>query len=155
MKMTLHGIDEQIREVENRIAIERIALDDAVHACMSSAREALTSPKALLALAGVGFAVGKIVFREKAPPVPRDQAKKAGALGVLTGLAGTALSLVGRGGGGWGSVARWAAGKYLSRKKGARAGAATAPTAKGPTAEELRTAASTSPRPYPKTRVGV
>jgi hypothetical protein len=42
--------------------------------------------------------------------------KKAGVLGLLTGVAGTALSFA-KPGLGWGSVARWAAGKYLSRER--------------------------------------
>ena len=115
MKMTMNEIDAQIREVENRIAVERIALDDAVNGCTNSLREAVTSPKTLLALLGVGFAVGKIVFKGKHEPEPAT-AKKAGVLGLLTGVAGTALSLSGSRFG-WGSVASWAAKKYFSRHK--------------------------------------
>src|SRR5688572_5611568 len=119
MKMTLSQIDEQIREVENRIAVERIALEDAVQGCVASVRETLTSPKTLITLAGVGFAVGKFMFRDKAAPQPTATAKKAGALGLLTGVAGTALSLAGSR---WASLAGWAARKYFARKK-ANAGA--------------------------------
>lgn len=115
MKMTMNEIDEQIREVENRIAVERIALDDAVNGCTDSLREVVTSPKTLLALLGVGFAVGKIVFKGKPEPEAAT-AKKAGVLGLLTGVAGTALSLTGSRFG-WGSVASWAAQKYFSRQK--------------------------------------
>lgn len=126
MKMGLHEIDEQIREVENRIAIERIALDDAMHDCASSMRETVTSPKALLALAGAGFAVGKMMFKEKKPE-PEAQAsakaKKAGLLGVITGIAGTALSVAGSSRLGWGSVARWAAQRYIAKRRAARAAA--------------------------------
>ena len=79
MKLSLHEIDDQIRDVENRIAVERIALDDAVHGCASSLREAATSPKTLLAVLGVGYTVGKILFRDKQKSqpqqaVPRDRA---------------------------------------------------------------------------------
>src|SRR5688572_19979051 len=95
MKMTLNEIDAQIREVENRIAVERIALEDAVHGCAESLREAITSPKTLFALLGVGFAVGKVVFRGKTAEPHAAPVKKAGALGFLTGVAGTALSLAG------------------------------------------------------------
>lgn len=122
MKMTLHDIDTQIREVENRIAVERIALDDAVNGCTNSLREAITSPKTLLALLGVGFAIGKVMFRDKPEPQGAAPAKKAGVLGLLTGVAGTALSLT-KPGLGWGSVARWAAGKYFSRNKTPKAAA--------------------------------
>ena len=116
MKMTLSEIDDQIREVENRIAVERIALNDAVNGCTNSLREAVTSPKTLLALLGVGFAVGKVIFREKAPPASTAPVKKAGVLGLLTGVAGTALSMAGPRLG-WGTVARWAAGRYFGREK--------------------------------------
>ena len=115
MKMTLDEIDEQIREVENRIAAERIALEDAVQRCSDSLRETATSAGTLLTLLGVGFAVGKVVFRgpSAAPAAPVN---KAGALGLLTGVAGTALSLAGSR---WGTLATWAVRKYVARNKGA------------------------------------
>ena len=131
MKMTLNEIDEQIREVENRIAVERIALDDAVNGCTNSLRETVTSPKTLLALLGVGFAVGKIMFRGKAE-AEAAPAKKAGILGLLTGVAGTALSLGGSRFG-WGSVASWAAQKYFSRQHASPAAAARSAATASPT----------------------
>jgi hypothetical protein len=123
MKLALHDIDEQIREVENRIAVERIALDDGVNACKESLKETLTSPKTLLTVLGVGFTVGKVLFRQKPPPEQSAPVKKAGMLGLLTGVAGTALSLANTRSG-WGGVARWAAGRYFSRRKAARAAGA-------------------------------
>ena len=115
MKLTLDQIDEQIREVENRIAVERIALNDAVNGCTNSLRETVTSPKTLVALLGVGYAMGKVLFREKPAPSSAP-AKKAGVLGLLTGVAGTALSMAGPRLG-WGTVAKWAAGRYLGRDR--------------------------------------
>ena len=115
MQMTLTSIDDQIREVENRIAVERIALDDAVNGCTNSVREVITSPKTLLALLGVGFAIGKIAFKGGSS-TDSGPAKKAGVLGLLTGVAGTALSLT-KPGLGWGTVARWAASRYFSQGK--------------------------------------
>ena len=141
MKMTLQDIDDQIREVENRIAVERIALDDAVNGCSNSLREAITSPKTLLALLGVGFAIGKVVFREKPQRDDAAPVKKAGVLGLLTGVAGTALSLT-RPGLGWGSVARWAAGRYFGRSKAAKVGA-------------IPPATQRPAPPYPRTPAGV
>ena len=141
MKMTLNEIDEQIREVENRIAVERLALDDAVHGCTNSLREAITSPKTLLALLGVGYAVGKVLFKEKAAPQQQGPVKKAGALGLLTGVAGTVLSM---GGSKWGSVARWAAGRYFARRNAARSAASP------------RTVTPSAPvPPYPRTPAGL
>lgn len=124
--MTLHSIDEQIREVENRIALERLALADAVDGCKRNLREAATSPKTLVALLGVGFAAGKMLFRDKPKGrkgrAQEDEApvKSAGVLGLLTGIAGTALSM-GTTRMGWGAVAKWAAGRYMRNRAAARA----------------------------------
>ena len=144
MKMTLNEIDEQIREVENRIAVERIALNDAVNGCTNSLREAVTSPKTLLALLGVGYAVGKVLFKEKAAPESAP-VKKAGLLGLLTGVAGTALSMAGPRLG-WGTVAKWAARRYMGGHK--------APTtAVGTRGRPI--AVTPPPTPYPRTPSGV
>ena len=115
MKMTLHDVDEEIRHVENRIELERIALDDAIAGCTNSLRNTVASPKTLLAVTGIGFAVGKVMFGRKAQPAAAAPAK-AGILGLLTGVAGTAISLM-RPGFGAGTVARWAAAKVLARHK--------------------------------------
>jgi hypothetical protein len=126
MKMSLDDIDQQIRDVENRIAVERIELEQAVHGCTNSLREAVTSPKTLLALLGVGYAVGKLIFKDSKPPADASApVKKAGVLGLLTGVAGTALSMAGPRLG-WGTVAKWAAKRYFSNRN-SKAGAAPAP----------------------------
>ena len=144
MKMTLNEIDEQIREVENRIAGERFELNDAVNGCTSSLREAITSPKTLLALLGVGFAVGNVLFKEKTPAAQQQApAKKAGALGLLTGVAGTLLSI---GGSKWGSVARWAAGRYFARRRAGHSAAT-------PNARTVPT--SVPVPPHPRTPAGL
>jgi hypothetical protein len=114
MNIRLQEIDRQIQQIENRIAVERVALDDAMHGCANNLREAVTSPKTLLAVLGVGYAVGKILFRDKPEPKKAEVAKKAGVLGMLTGVAGTAISLAGSR---WGTIAKWAAGRYFARKK--------------------------------------
>jgi hypothetical protein len=125
MKLALHEIDEQIREVENRMAVERIALQDAMQSCKASLRETVTSPKTLLTIAGVGFTVGKVLFRDKkSQPQNTAPAKKAGMIGMLTGVAGTAISLAGSR---WGGVARWAAARYFARRKAAQAAAHAGP----------------------------
>jgi hypothetical protein len=143
MKLALHEIDEQIREVENRIAVERIALQDAIHHCKASLRETVTSPKTLLTIAGVGFTVGKVLFRDKKhEPQSAAPAKKAGVLGLLTGVAGTAVSLAGSR---WATVARWAAGRYFARRKAAQAAAGPGAAPVTP-AGRPATSASTYPR---------
>ena len=131
MKMTLHAIDDEIREVETRIALERVALEDAITGCTNSLRNTVTSPATLLALTGVGFAVGKVLFGRK-PEAPAPVApEKAGALGFLTGVAGTALSLM-RPGSGVGVLARWAAKRAFSRRKAGAGAPATASRPKKP-----------------------
>lgn len=139
MSVSLQEIDRQIQQIENRIAVERIALDDAMRGCTNSLREAATSPKTLLAVLGVGYAVGKILFRDRPEPKKAEVAKKAGVLGMLTGVAGTAISLAGSR---WGTIAKWAAGRYFARKKAA--GGATARAAGRPAPS-----ASTAPRTTP------
>ena len=116
MKMSLHDLDAEIVEIESRIAAERLALEDAINGCTESLRDTVASPKTLLALTGVGFAVGKLMFgRKQAAPEP-PPSKKAGVLGVLTGLAGTAFGLM-QPKFGVGTIAKWAAGRYFGKSK--------------------------------------
>jgi hypothetical protein len=114
MKLSLRAQDQELQEIENRIALERLALEDAVTGCTNSLRETVSSPKTLLALAGIGFVVGKLMFGKKAPPQQVLIPQKTGALGLLTGLAGTAVSLMQPGLSG--SIARWAAQKAFGAK---------------------------------------
>lgn len=116
MKMSMHDLDAEIVEVESRIAAERLALEDAINGCTSSLRDTVASPKTLLALTGVGFAVGKLMFGRKSAPQPAPPAKKAGVLGVLTGIAGTAFGLM-QPKFGVGTIAKWAAGRYFGKSK--------------------------------------
>lgn len=126
MKMSLHELDAEIGEIEARIAAERLALDDAINGCTNSLRDTVASPKTLLALAGIGYAMGKLMFGRKTSE-PAPVARKAGVLGMLTGLAGTAFGLM-QPKFGVGSVARWAASKYVA-SKAARRTAPVAPAA--------------------------
>ena len=114
MKMSLHEIDSEIREIETRIAAERLALQDAVTGCTNSLRDTVSSPKTLIALAGIGFAMGKLMFGRKHPE-PQLPQKKTGVLGLLTGVAGTALGFM-QPKFGVGTIARWAAAKAFSRR---------------------------------------
>ena len=141
MKLSVSHLDEEIRQVENRIALERIALDDAIAACTNSLRVTVASPKTLLALAGIGFVIGKLMFGRKAPPQQVVVPQKTGLLGLLTGLAGTAVSLMQPGL--VGSIARWAATKAFEEKPAARPG--PPPT----------TPSATEPKPGTRPRVQV
>jgi hypothetical protein len=115
MKISLHDLDAEIVEIESRIAAERLALQDAINGCTNSLRDTVASPKTLLALTGVGFAVGKFMFGRKPAP-ERSPSRKAGVLGVLTGVAGTAFGLM-QPKFGVGTIARWAAGRYFGKSK--------------------------------------
>lgn len=123
MKLSLHDLDNEIREIETRIALERLALEEAVNGCTNSLRDTVSSPKTLLALAGIGFALGKLMFGRKAALQQTVTPQKAGVLGLLTGLAGTAMSLM-QPGFGMGSIARWAAQKALTKRRSAPAASA-------------------------------
>lgn len=156
MKMTIHGIDEEIRHLENRIAIERVALQDAVDGCKRSMTEVATSPKALLGVLAASFAAGKLIFRKKPEPRRREPeeapVKKAGAFGLITGIAGTALSMAGSRFG-WGSVASWAMRRYLDQRRARVRGAGRAATPAGVSARPP-VAGRTAPPMPPRTPTG-
>jgi hypothetical protein len=135
MKLSLHELDQEIVEIEARIAAERLALEDAVTGCTNSLRDTVASPKTLLALAGIGFAMGKLMFGRKQPE-SQAVAKKAGILGVLTGIAGTALGLM-QPKFGVGSIARWAASRAFAGRQAEAA----------PTRSQPRSSRATTPAP--------
>jgi hypothetical protein len=121
MKMSLHELYSEIAQIEARIAAERLALDDAISGCTNNLRDTVASPQTLLALAGIGFTMGKLMFGRKRPqpaPTPAIKTAGAGVLGLLTGVAGTALSMMQSRG--MSSVARWAAERYFARRAATR-----------------------------------
>ena len=138
MKLSLREHDEELKEIEQRLALERLALDDAVTGCTNSLRETVSSPKTLIALAGIGFMVGKFMFGKKAAPQQVIIPRKTGVLGILTGLAGTAVSLMQPGLSG--TIARWAAQKAFGAKTAGRATVADHPMT--PTATVTPTSAA-------------
>lgn len=119
MKLRLHALDTEIREVEARIARERLALDEAISGCSTTVRNTVTSPTTLLALAGTGFVVGKLLFGRKRA-AGGVSPTKTGMLGLLTGVAGTAISMI-KPGSGAGTIARWALDKFLAKRSAAKA----------------------------------
>ena len=133
MKMSLHEIDAEIGQIEARIAAERMELDQAINGCTNSLRNTVASPKTLLALTGVGYAMGKMMFGRPKPQPQQQAAKKAGVLGLLTGVAGTAIGLM-QPKFGAGTVARWAAGRYFDSRSRAAAAARAGVTAPASTA---------------------
>ena len=125
MKMSLQELDAEIGQIEARIAAERIALDQAINGCTNSLKNTVASPKTLLALTGIGYAMGKMMFgRANGKPEP-ETAKKAGLLGMLTGVAGTAFGLM-QPKFGVGTIAKWAASRYFGSKKASPPAAAPA-----------------------------
>ena len=119
MRMSIDELDQEIREIEARIARERIALEQAVNGCTNSVRDAVTSPRTLLALLGLGYGIGKLMF-SGGKATATGPAPKAGVLGLLTGVAGTALSIM-QPRFGVGSIARWAATRAFAPRKPAAA----------------------------------
>jgi hypothetical protein len=115
MTMRLKAIDDEIHQVEERIAFERASLTEAVAGCQHSLRTAVTSPKSLLAVLGLGFAAGKVLFKNgKHVDPPAKETQKSGLLGLV---AGTALSLL-QPKLGVGSIVKWGAGRFMKRGGG-------------------------------------
>lgn len=78
-------IDDDIRTVEERIARGRNGLAALAEDCEETARDAVASPKSLLAVAAVGFMLGEALGRS-----PRSARSRKGLVGMLLG-AGVAL----------------------------------------------------------------
>ena len=115
MKMSIVELDQEIGEIEARIAVQRVALEQAVNGCTNSVRDAVTSPGTLIALLGVGYGLGKLMFGG-GKAAPTTVPKAAGMIGLLTGLAGTAFSIM-QPRFGVGTIARWAAKRALTPRK--------------------------------------
>jgi hypothetical protein len=87
--------DEEIHEVEERLAREREALVHQAEDLGHTAREAAISPKGLLAAAAVGFMLGELTRARRTPHAAvhaNGQASRTLGLGGLLG--GTALALI-------------------------------------------------------------
>ena len=144
MTVRLNAIDEEIRDLERRIADDRKALANAVDDVGHRVREKASSPAALVAAAGIGFVAGRLLFR---PGPPRQvhiaAAQPPSKLGGLIGLVAAGLSMMQPGGGGaGGGLARWAAQKWLD---GRRARRATADTTVVPPPAPMTTPATRGP----------
>lgn len=113
----MKDLDAEIRQVEQRIVAERAALGEAIDGCTESLRTAVTSPKSLVTVLGLGFAAGKMLFKNgKSTDIKPAAAAKTGLLGLV---AGTALTLF-RARSGISGVAGWAAKKWYARRSAAR-----------------------------------
>ena len=142
MKMSLHELDAEIAEIEARIAAERLALEDAISGCTNSLRDTVASPKTLLALGGIGYAMGKLMFGRKQPERAQP-AKKAGVLGMLVGVAGTAMSLM-QPKFGVASIARWAVSKAFASRPAKPTASAASSAPRGDTAATRGRASATA-----------
>lgn len=87
--------DDEIREVEARLAFEREALLNGAENLTDTAKRMAASPKGLLAAAAVGFAIGELT-RGKRRRARNDQASSVApkAVGLGGVLGGVALALV-------------------------------------------------------------
>jgi hypothetical protein len=75
--------DDDVRAVEQRIARGRNGLAALAENCEETARDAIASPKSLLAVAAVGFMLGEMLRPSRRSPPTR----KAGLAGMLLGAA--------------------------------------------------------------------
>jgi hypothetical protein len=85
----MRDLDEEIQTLENRIARERDGVATLLEDCGETVRDAVTSPKALLGVAALGFVIGealRVGRRSSTAPRPR------GTFGTV--LASTALALL-------------------------------------------------------------
>jgi hypothetical protein len=78
----ISALDQEIHAVEARIARERIGLATLIDDCEEAARDAVSAPKNLLAVAALGFALGEMLRPARAAP-----ARSRGLKGLLAGAA--------------------------------------------------------------------
>jgi hypothetical protein len=78
----ISALDQEIHAVEARIARERIDLATLLDDCEEAARDAVSAPKNLLAVAALGFALGEMLRPARAAP-----ARSRGLKGLLAGAA--------------------------------------------------------------------
>ena len=120
------SLDEEIQAVERCIASDRLLLEQAfvgyVDGVRDSAVNTVASPKFLLGALGVGFVVGKFLFRPKRKQQDEAPAAKKSVLGLL---GAGALSLVQAQFGGPLGLARWLTSKAYEARRTAHH--ATAP----------------------------
>ncbi|HLU76481.1 MAG TPA: hypothetical protein VKZ48_01105 [Burkholderiales bacterium] len=117
MRWKPSSLDDEIHAVERCIASDRRLLEQAfvgyVDGVRDSALHTMASPKFLLGALGVGFVIGKFLFRPRKASRQNEATAKRSVLGLLG--AGT-LSLVQAQFGGPLGLARWLAKTYASRR---------------------------------------
>ncbi len=123
MKLTPGAIDAEILAVERAIVADRQLLEQATVDYVEGLRETavttMASPKFLLGALGVGFVVGKFLFR------PRPKKDGAPVKKSVLGLIGAgALSLVQAQFGGPVGLARWLIGRTRHARASNRSAAA-------------------------------
>ncbi|HKY01254.1 MAG TPA: hypothetical protein VJM53_01750, partial [Burkholderiales bacterium] len=124
--------DEEIREAEARLVMERQILDANVSLCIHRARETavstITSPQFLLAALGFGFITARFLLRPKQGSKQETGVAKKSLIGALVA---TAFSIVQAQFGGPLGMARWAATKWIEyRQRQNNSGAAYAESAR-------------------------
>lgn len=116
---TLSTIDDEIEQLEQRIAAERLALAAAFRKGQASVREQATSPKALAAVAGIGFVAGRLLFGSRQRPEhSRSGVAPRGVVGLAGALAMAALQPNSAAG----SAMRWAYAKFREQRARSEAG---------------------------------
>ena len=86
--------DDDIRQVEARLRLERQALVAQVAALGTSVRKAVVSPTGLVMAAVAGFLIGEMTRPRRPPPPAQPQLNAARNLGLGGLLGSAALALV-------------------------------------------------------------
>lgn len=138
--------DDEIREVEVRLASEREALFDGADRLTHTAKCVAASPKGLLAAAVVGFLIGELTRPRRRPSGPDQSSVTSKAVGLGGVLGGVALALVRAQFGsplGMGKAAL----EYAAARRRARAAAASDAGAAGSIATSVADSPYTPPLP--------
>jgi hypothetical protein len=83
----MRHLDQEIRAVETRIARERDGMVELLDDCGETARDKMTAPRSLLAVAAVGFVLGEVLH-------PRRRVAPARIRGLGAIVAGVAMGLL-------------------------------------------------------------
>lgn len=83
----MHPTDDEIRDVEMRIARERAAVTGLLADYRETTRDIVTAPRSLIAFAALGYFIGEVLHSKPRAAAPRRR-------GFTTALLGTAVALL-------------------------------------------------------------
>lgn len=82
----MHQLDDEIRAVEARIARKRDGMAELLDDYGETARDKMTAPRSLLAVAAVGFVLGEVLHPRRRPAPTRSRGVRAIVAGAAMGL---------------------------------------------------------------------